>query len=65
VVSLDRGASKKLARYRFRELEQTRDYVELYDPDRQITARIYDNQFFAHGPGESDWTAGLHGYWAR
>jgi hypothetical protein len=52
-------------RYRFRELDRTPDYIELYDPDRQASVRIYDDHFDAHGPGEYTWNPGPRGKWVR
>jgi hypothetical protein len=35
--------------YHFREVRRTREYVDLYDASRGLTARLYDNAMYLQG----------------
>src|SRR5262249_45773496 len=38
--------------YHFREVRRTREYVDLYDASRGLTARLYDNAMYLQGGSE-------------
>ena len=46
----------------YQELGRTPAYVELYDPDRAVWVRLYDNQLFSRGEGGA-WSPGHVGHW--
>ena len=51
--------------YYYREVERTPDYIQLIDPDRQASVRLYANAMYSHGPGDPNWYFGQPGHWVR
>jgi hypothetical protein len=52
-------------KFSFDEVARTPDYVELYDPTRQIGARLYDDGLWTRAPGNRRFDFSLPGHWAQ
>jgi hypothetical protein len=46
----------------FRETGRTRDYVELYDPQRRMYVRLHEDQWYQNDP-TTGWIPGAAGHW--
>lgn len=46
----------------FTELSRTPDYVEIFDPNRNLHVRLYPNQLWQATPG-GDWQVAYEGRW--
>jgi hypothetical protein len=46
----------------FRETARTRDYVELYDDERDLYVRLYPDKAYVKLPGQ-DWAVAYDGRW--
>jgi hypothetical protein len=51
--------------YHFNEVARTPDYVEMYDPSRGDSVRLYDDAMYVLGPDGRAWQLGYRGHWAR
>lgn len=47
----------------FMETTRTREYVEIYDRNRGISARLFNDQFYARRDYETNWTPVFPGGW--
>ena len=49
--------------YYYRELGRTPQFVDLFDPNRNVFVRIQDGMMFSHGLGQYNWNPGYSGHW--
>ena len=47
---------------RWREVDRTRDFVELYDPNRDMYVRLHDDAYYQR-TRRTGWTRSTEGYW--
>ena len=50
-------------RFYFDEVNRTPDYVELFDPTRKISARLYDDSLWTRPQGFDRFAYSLGGHW--
>jgi hypothetical protein len=49
--------------FRYHEVGRTRDFVELYDADRNVCVRLYDRRLLSRGGDQDRWSPGYVGHW--